>query len=53
MGLLKPDYTFFFMIFLHLLVLDIASWLMIWYFGISLVPFLVGMAFFTIAQVKH
>ncbi|NWZ24170.1 FADS1 desaturase, partial [Asarcornis scutulata] len=52
MGLLKPNYTFFFMIFLHLLVLDIASWLMIWYFGISLVPFLVGMAFFTIAQIQ-
>uniref|UniRef100_U3I3N6 Cytochrome b5 heme-binding domain-containing protein n=1 Tax=Anas platyrhynchos platyrhynchos TaxID=8840 RepID=U3I3N6_ANAPP len=50
MGLLKPSYTFFFMIFLHLLVLDIASWLMIWYFGISLVPFLVGMAFFTTIQ---
>ncbi|XP_071895073.1 acyl-CoA (8-3)-desaturase isoform X2 [Anas platyrhynchos] len=52
MGLLKPSYTFFFMIFLHLLVLDIASWLMIWYFGISLVPFLVGMAFFTTAQIQ-
>ncbi|PKU29084.1 fatty acid desaturase 1-like [Limosa lapponica baueri] len=52
MGLLRPNYTFFFLIFLHLLVLDAASWLVVWYFGISLVPFLVGMAFFTIAQVN-
>uniref|UniRef100_A0A8C3JVX9 Cytochrome b5 heme-binding domain-containing protein n=4 Tax=Neoaves TaxID=3078114 RepID=A0A8C3JVX9_9CHAR len=50
MGLLRPNYTFFFLIFLHLLVLDAASWLVVWYFGISLVPFLVGMAFFTIIQ---
>ncbi|NXK21196.1 FADS1 desaturase, partial [Arenaria interpres] len=52
MGLLRPNYTFFFLIFLHLLVLDAASWLVVWYFGISLVPFLVGMAFFTIAQIQ-
>ncbi|NXF30044.1 FADS1 desaturase, partial [Nyctibius bracteatus] len=52
MGLLRPNYIFFFLIFLHLLVLDAASWLVVWYFGISLVPFLVGMAFFTIAQIQ-
>uniref|UniRef100_A0A8C2U8G9 Fatty acid desaturase 1-like n=1 Tax=Coturnix japonica TaxID=93934 RepID=A0A8C2U8G9_COTJA len=52
MGLLNPDSTFFFLIFFHLLVLDAASWLTVWYFGISLVPFLVGMAFFTIAQIQ-
>uniref|UniRef100_A0A8C9EGP3 Cytochrome b5 heme-binding domain-containing protein n=1 Tax=Pavo cristatus TaxID=9049 RepID=A0A8C9EGP3_PAVCR len=52
MGLLNPDSTFFSLIFLHLLVLDAASWLTVWYFGISLVPFLVGMAFFTIAQIQ-
>ncbi|KFP55816.1 Fatty acid desaturase 1, partial [Cathartes aura] len=52
MGLLRPNYIFFFLIFLHLLVLDAASWLMVWYFGISLVPFLVGIAFFTIAQIQ-
>uniref|UniRef100_A0A8C3QYF0 Cytochrome b5 heme-binding domain-containing protein n=1 Tax=Cyanoderma ruficeps TaxID=181631 RepID=A0A8C3QYF0_9PASS len=39
MGLLRPNYFFFSLIFLHLLVLDAASWLMVWYFGISLVPF--------------
>ncbi|NXH76571.1 FADS1 desaturase, partial [Hydrobates tethys] len=52
MGLLRPNYIFFFLIFLHLLVLDAASWLVVWYFGVSLVPFLVGMAFFTIAQTQ-
>ncbi|NXG14776.1 FADS1 desaturase, partial [Grallaria varia] len=52
MGLLRPNYFFFFLIFLHLLVLDAASWLVVWYFGISLVPFLAGMAFFTIAQIQ-
>ncbi|OXB59708.1 hypothetical protein ASZ78_012629 [Callipepla squamata] len=52
MGLLNPDSTFFILIFLHLLVLDAASWLTVWYFGISLLPFLVGMAFFTIAQIQ-
>uniref|UniRef100_A0A8C3MNC4 Uncharacterized protein n=3 Tax=Passeriformes TaxID=9126 RepID=A0A8C3MNC4_GEOPR len=40
MGLLRPNYFFFFLIFLHLLVLDAASWLVLWYFGVSLVPFL-------------
>uniref|UniRef100_A0A803Y714 Cytochrome b5 heme-binding domain-containing protein n=1 Tax=Meleagris gallopavo TaxID=9103 RepID=A0A803Y714_MELGA len=52
MGLLNPDSTFFSLIFLHLLVLDAASWLTVWYFGISLVPFIVGMAFFTVAQIQ-
>ncbi|XP_005531827.1 PREDICTED: fatty acid desaturase 1-like [Pseudopodoces humilis] len=52
MGLLRPNYFFFFLIFLHLLVLDAASWLVVWYFGISLVPFLAGMVFFTTAQIQ-
>ncbi|NXL56361.1 FADS1 desaturase, partial [Chordeiles acutipennis] len=52
MGLLRPNYIFFLLIFLHLLVLDAASWLTVWYFGISLVPFLVGIAFFTVAQIQ-
>ncbi|XP_053835242.1 acyl-CoA (8-3)-desaturase-like isoform X1 [Vidua macroura] len=52
MGLLRPNYFFFFLIFLHLLVLDAASWLVVWYFGISLLPFLTGMVFFTTAQIQ-
>uniref|UniRef100_A0A8C6YUJ6 Fatty acid desaturase 1-like n=1 Tax=Nothoprocta perdicaria TaxID=30464 RepID=A0A8C6YUJ6_NOTPE len=43
-GLLKPDYTFFFLIFLHLLILDVSAWLVVWYFGISSVPFFAGVA---------
>uniref|UniRef100_A0A8C0FVQ8 Fatty acid desaturase domain-containing protein n=1 Tax=Bubo bubo TaxID=30461 RepID=A0A8C0FVQ8_BUBBB len=52
MGLLRPNYTFFFLIFLHIMVLDAASWLVVWYFGISLLPFMVGMAFFIVAQIQ-
>uniref|UniRef100_A0A8U7MG58 Cytochrome b5 heme-binding domain-containing protein n=5 Tax=Corvoidea TaxID=192204 RepID=A0A8U7MG58_CORMO len=52
MGLLRPDCFFFFLIFLHLLVLDAAAWLVVWYFGTSLVPFLAGMVFFTTAQIQ-
>ncbi|KGL79988.1 Fatty acid desaturase 1, partial [Tinamus guttatus] len=51
-GLLKPDYIFFFLIFLHLLILDASSWLVVWYFGISSVPFFAGIALFTIAQIQ-
>ncbi|NXF91461.1 FADS1 desaturase, partial [Eubucco bourcierii] len=52
LGLLRPNSTFFFLIFLHLLILDAASWLVVWHFGISLVPFLTGMALFTTAQIQ-
>uniref|UniRef100_A0A8C8BEL7 Fatty acid desaturase domain-containing protein n=2 Tax=Strigidae TaxID=30459 RepID=A0A8C8BEL7_9STRI len=52
MGLLRPNYTFFFLIFLHIMILDAASWLVVWYFGISLLPFMVGMAFFIVAQIQ-
>ncbi|NWH88538.1 FADS1 desaturase, partial [Aegithalos caudatus] len=52
MGLLRPNYSFFFLIFLHLLVLEAASWLVLWYFGISLVPFLAGMVLFSTAQIQ-
>ncbi|NWY43392.1 FADS1 desaturase, partial [Sylvia atricapilla] len=52
MGLLRPNYLFFFLIFLHLLVLEAASWLVVWYFGISLVPFVAGMVLFTTAQIQ-
>ncbi|XP_061318056.1 acyl-CoA (8-3)-desaturase-like [Pezoporus flaviventris] len=52
MGLLRPNYTFFFLIFLHLLILDVASWLVVWHFGISFVPFVVGIVLFTTAQMQ-
>ncbi|KAF7245490.1 Acyl-CoA (8-3)-desaturase [Varanus komodoensis] len=50
MGLLKPNSLFFFLIFLHIMLLDVAAWMTIWYFGTSLVPFLIGVALFTTAQ---
>ncbi|POI29597.1 hypothetical protein CIB84_006651, partial [Bambusicola thoracicus] len=40
MGLLKPNRTFFLLYLCHILVLDVAAWLTIWYFGSSTVPFL-------------
>ncbi|KAM6075290.1 acyl-CoA (8-3)-desaturase-like isoform 1-T1 [Chlamydotis macqueenii] len=40
MGLLKPNRIFFILYLCHILVLDIAAWLTIWYFGASTVPFL-------------
>ncbi|OXB59710.1 hypothetical protein ASZ78_012631 [Callipepla squamata] len=40
MGLLKPNCTFFLLYLCHILVLDVAAWLTIWYFGSSTVPFL-------------
>ncbi|XP_061199499.1 acyl-CoA (8-3)-desaturase-like [Neopsephotus bourkii] len=52
MGLLRPNYTFFFLIFLHLLVLEVVSWLVVWHFGISLVPFVVGIVLFATAQIQ-
>lgn len=51
MGLLKSSVPFFAFMFLHAFLLDMASWFTIWYFGKSWVPFLIGVAMFTVAQV--
>ncbi|XP_053252585.1 acyl-CoA (8-3)-desaturase-like isoform X2 [Podarcis raffonei] len=40
MGLLDPNRLFFFLYLMHILLLDVAAWLNLWYFGPSLVPFL-------------
>lgn len=40
MGLLKPNRAFFLLHLCHILVLDVAAWLTIWYFGSSTMPFL-------------
>uniref|UniRef100_A0A7M4EIS7 Fatty acid desaturase 1-like n=1 Tax=Crocodylus porosus TaxID=8502 RepID=A0A7M4EIS7_CROPO len=40
LGLLKPNYLFFALHLFHILLMDIAAWLTLWYFGSSLVPFL-------------
>ncbi|XP_062973090.1 acyl-CoA (8-3)-desaturase-like [Elgaria multicarinata webbii] len=52
MGLLKPNSLFFFLMFLHIVILDVAAWMTIWYFGSSLVPFFIGVALNTIAQTQ-
>ncbi|XP_003224189.1 acyl-CoA (8-3)-desaturase [Anolis carolinensis] len=52
-GLLKTNYPFFIFMFLHAFLLDIAAWFIIWYFGNSWVPFLAGIAAFTIAQNQY
>lgn len=39
MGLLKANHLFFLLYLLHILLLDVAAWLILWIFGTSLVPF--------------
>ncbi|KAM6358917.1 acyl-CoA (8-3)-desaturase-like isoform 3-T3 [Alca torda] len=40
MGLLNPNRAFFILYLCHILLLDVAAWLTLWYFGASTVPFL-------------
>uniref|UniRef100_A0A670ZBH6 Cytochrome b5 heme-binding domain-containing protein n=1 Tax=Pseudonaja textilis TaxID=8673 RepID=A0A670ZBH6_PSETE len=53
MGLFKSRFSFFAWMFLHAFILDIASWSTIWYFGKSWMPFLLGVAMFTIGQIQY
>uniref|UniRef100_A0A8C6VAS1 Cytochrome b5 heme-binding domain-containing protein n=1 Tax=Naja naja TaxID=35670 RepID=A0A8C6VAS1_NAJNA len=41
MGLLNSNHLFFLLSLLHILLLDVSAWLNVWYFGTSLVPFLI------------
>ncbi|KAM3854414.1 acyl-CoA (8-3)-desaturase-like [Vipera latastei] len=50
MGLFKPNQLFFFLTLLHILLLDAAGWFVLWYFGISIVPFLLATLCLTLAQ---
>lgn len=52
MGLLKPNTYFFMAVFLHILLLDAASWLNFLYFGTSLLPFTVSVALCTMSHVS-
>ncbi|XP_039390763.1 acyl-CoA (8-3)-desaturase-like isoform X2 [Mauremys reevesii] len=47
MGLLNPNGLFFFLIFLQILLLEAASWITLWYFGTSLLPFLISVVLLT------
>lgn len=52
MGLMKPKIFFFSALLFHILVLDVASWLVLMHFGTSLLPFVVSLILLTIAQVQ-
>ncbi|XP_028648425.1 acyl-CoA (8-3)-desaturase [Erpetoichthys calabaricus] len=41
-GLLKPNKLFFFLMLVHIILLDIAAWFTLWHFGTSWLPFLVS-----------
>nr|AEY94454.1 fatty acid desaturase 1 [Scyliorhinus canicula] len=51
-NLLKPNKLFFAGLLVHLLLLDIAAWLTLWYFGTSLLPFLISTALLAIVQAQ-
>nr|XP_056707683.1 acyl-CoA (8-3)-desaturase-like [Euleptes europaea] len=53
MGLMDSNYLFFALMFLHIILLDIAAWMIIYYFGTSWVPFIFSMFTFAIAQVQY
>lgn len=53
MGLLQPNHVFFILCLCHILVLDVAAWLIIWYFGASLVPFLLSAVLLGTVQVSN
>ncbi|XP_053924238.1 acyl-CoA (8-3)-desaturase [Cuculus canorus] len=42
MGLLNPNRAFFILYLCHILMLDVAAWLTIWYFGASTLSFLLS-----------
>ncbi|XP_066467331.1 acyl-CoA (8-3)-desaturase-like isoform X2 [Tiliqua scincoides] len=50
LGLLKPNHLFFFLLFLHILLLEAAGWFVLWYFGISVNTFLISIVLLTLAQ---
>ncbi|XP_071618663.1 acyl-CoA (8-3)-desaturase-like isoform X3 [Heliangelus exortis] len=52
MGLLEPNQLFFFLHLTHILLLDAAAWLILFYFGTSLIPVLVSLVVLTISQVQ-
>uniref|UniRef100_A0A672TIC4 Cytochrome b5 heme-binding domain-containing protein n=1 Tax=Strigops habroptila TaxID=2489341 RepID=A0A672TIC4_STRHB len=52
MGLLEPNQLFFFLLLAHILLLDTAAWLILFYFGTSLMPFVASLVVLTISQVQ-
>lgn len=50
MGLLEPNQLFFFLLLAHILLLDTAAWLILFYFGTSLLPFVFSLLVLTTSQ---
>ncbi|XP_019340787.1 acyl-CoA (8-3)-desaturase [Alligator mississippiensis] len=53
MGLLKASGLFFFLYFLHILLLEAVSWIILWYFGVSPVPFFISAVLIATAMVQN
>ncbi|XP_005988035.1 acyl-CoA (8-3)-desaturase [Latimeria chalumnae] len=52
MGVMKPNKLFFLGMLLHILLLDVAAWFTLWYFGTSLFPFLISAALLGTVQAQ-
>lgn len=52
MGLMKPNHVFFLMHLLHILLLDVTAWLILWLFGTSFVPFVLCAVLLSTVQVR-
>ena len=50
-GLFQPSYTFFTIILLHVILLDIAAYLIMYYFGTGWIQFLISLVLISTAQV--
>ncbi|XP_077177300.1 acyl-CoA (8-3)-desaturase-like [Paroedura picta] len=50
MGLLKPNPLYFFVLLLHIILLDAAGWFVLWYFGTSVTTFIIATTLLLIAQ---
>ncbi|KAG8505684.1 Acyl-CoA (8-3)-desaturase [Galemys pyrenaicus] len=52
MGLMQANYVFFLLHLLHILLMDVAAWLTLWFFGTSFVPFIVCAVLLSTVQVN-
>lgn len=50
-GLFKSNYFFFFVVLLHILALDIGSYLVLLYLGSGWIPWIISVLMFATAQV--
>ncbi|XP_066475845.1 acyl-CoA (8-3)-desaturase-like [Tiliqua scincoides] len=50
LGLMKSNHLFFFLLLLHTLLIEVAGWFVLWYFGTSINTFLISTVLLTIAQ---